>query len=286
MDTPLTTERALKSGTASGECKSTRNLSQEMHRVEVLGVPITAVDMGQAIDRITRSIAEREGRYICAADVHSVMQAQRNEAHMKALRGAYMVLPDGTPVVWAVRAHGGLSTARVPGPDLMLQACRHGVELGWRHFFYGGATGIAEELARSLRDRFPGLQVAGTMSPPFRILTQDEKQRTLEELKAASPDIVWVGLGCPKQEVWMHENAPALPGTMVIGVGAAFDFHSNTIPRAPAWMRDHALEWLHRLSSEPTRLWRRYLLLGPEFMLKVLAELCRERLSSTIEDVG
>lgn len=276
----MATPHVMKPQLAHAESRTNAGARKPLYRINVLGVPVAAVTMSEALREIEHSASGNETPYICAADVHSVMQAQRNEAHMKALKAAHMVLADGSPVVWAAQRRGQIPLGRVSGPDLMLRALEYGIERNWRHFFYGGAPGVAEELARKMQNRFPGLQIAGTLCPPFRELTPDEKRASIEAITASSPNILWVGLGCPKQELWMHEYASAFPGTTLIGVGAAFDFHSERISRAPAWMRDHALEWLHRLMSEPQRLWRRYLLLGPEFILKVLLDVSREGSSS------
>ena len=241
-------------------------------RTEILGVPVSVTDMATAVAEIGRPVDERAGGYVCAADVNSIMQAQRNSAHMEALHGARAVLPDGTPLVWAARLRGNREIKRVPGPDVMLALCAAGIEKGWRHYFYGGEKGVAEDLAVELSRQFPGLEVAGMQSPPFRKLSKAELDSSIAAINAAEPHIVWVGLGCPKQEIWMSENFARLNGAVVIGVGAAFNFHSNRVRRAPAWMRSNGLEWLHRLGSEPQRLWRRYLLLGPEFMVRVAVD--------------
>lgn len=251
-----------------------------MHmQTEILGVPVSVVDMQSATHQIGLWADAGETRCVCAADVNSIMQAQRNAAHMTALRRADMVLPDGTPLVWVSHLRGQRSLQRVPGPDIMLHLCGMGVERGWRHYFYGGAEGVAAALVEVFQRRFPGLAVAGTHAPPFRALSPQEQMDDLDRINAAQPHIVWVGLGCPKQEIWMDENAAHLKGSVLIGVGAAFDFHCGRIPRAPAWMRHNGLEWLHRLGHEPARLWRRYLVLGPEFLARAAVETFRLRLS-------
>lgn len=248
-------------------------------QTQILGVSVSVVDMQSATCQISLWADAGEARYVCAADVNSIMQAQRSAAHMEALRHADMVLPDGTPLVWVSHLRGQRQIARVPGPDIMLKLCEVGVGKGWRHFLYGGATGVAEQLAEVLQRRFPGLLIAGTHAPPFRVLSPEEQARDIARINAAQPHIVWVGLGCPKQEIWMRENLPKLRGAVVIGVGAAFDFHGGRIPRAPLWMRRNGLEWLHRLGCEPARLWRRYLVLGPVFLVRATVETFRLRLS-------
>lgn len=245
------------------------------NRTDILGVPVSLTDIATAVAEIGRPVDERAGGYVCAADVNSIMQAQRNSAHMDALHAARVVLPDGTPLVWAARMRGHRDIKRVPGPDIMLALCASGLDKGWRHYFYGGAEGVVEDLAATLSRQFPGLEVAGMQSPPFRKLSDAELDSSIAAINAADPHIVWVGLGCPKQEIWMRENVTRLRGAVVIGVGAAFNFHSNRVRRAPVWMRNNGLEWLHRLGSEPQRLWRRYLLLGPEFLLRVTVDSLR-----------
>lgn len=248
-------------------------------RVEILGVPVSAVDGPKAVAAIARWIADRRSsaarpaaRYVCACDVHNVMRAQTDNLHMRALREADMIVPDGVPLVWVSWLRGERHVGRVPGADLLSALCERSLAEGWSHYFYGGEPGVAGKLAQRLTERYEGLNVAGTECPPFRPMSPEEVERDLGRINASGADIVWVGLGCPKQEIWMLENHTRLEGRVVIGVGAAFDFHSGRIERAPAWMRDHGLEWLHRLTSEPRRLWRRYLVMAPKFVALSLAE--------------
>ena len=240
-------------------------------RFTVLGVPISVVNMTRAVDQIGVWIKGSEARYVCAVDVHNVMRAQELPQHMQALRGAAMNMPDGQPVATLGRLLGH-DVSRVCGPDLLSAVCERSTTESWRHYFYGGADGVAEDLARRLGERYPGLVVAGIDCPPFRPLSDDEETAAVERMRAAQPDIVWVGLGCPKQEMWMQTHAAMLEHGVLIGIGAAFDFHTGRVSRAPLWMREHGLEWLHRLASEPRRLWRRYLVLAPKFVGRCIAE--------------
>ena len=182
----------------------------------------------------------------------------------RALRDVHnaadMVTPDGMPLVWLGRLFGHRHVTRVYGPDLLLELCAATAIPGLRHFFYGGGEGVAEILTSRLRERFPALVVAGTCTPPYRPLSAAERATIIETIEASRPDIVWVGLGAPKQERWMAEFAPNLRIPVLIGVGAAFDFHAGVKPQAPRWMQRSGLEWLFRLATEPRRLWRRYLL--------------------------
>ena len=246
-------------------------------RVEILGVPISVVDMQSAVKTISKWIESGESRYICATDMHSVMQAQTNPLHRAALSKADMVIPDGMPIVWVSRSRGAMEIQRVSGPDLMLPLCDVAATKGWSHYFYGGADGVAEAVGNNLARRFPGMVIAGTHCPPFRELSSSETDAAISKINAARPHVVWVGLGCPKQEIWMLRNVSRLNGAVVIGVGAAFDFYAERIGRAPAWMRSSGLEWLHRLAREPSRLWRRYLLLGPKFIFQTAMETWRLR---------
>lgn len=241
-------------------------------KVSIVGAPVAAIKMPDFLAALDDLINSRRGGYICVADVHSVMRARSDPRHAKALRDALLVTPDGMPLVWAAKLKGVKTIGRVCGPDLLEQVCRASTQSGWKHYFYGGADGVSARLATILQERFPGLQVVGAESPPFRALTAEEKESTTGRMNKAAPDVIWVGLGCPKQEQWMLENSRRLPNAILIGIGAAFDFHTGDVKRAPIWMRSLGLEWLHRLISEPRRLWRRYLVLAPQFIWLSLSE--------------
>lgn len=238
----------------------------------ILGVNVSMVTMESAVDKVTEWIGKKENRYVCVADVHSVMRGHQEAAHRQVMNKADMVAPDGTPLVWVNRLRGIKNISRVAGPDLLPAVCSRSVEHQWRHFFYGGAEGVADDLARKLQNQFKGLQIAGTDCPPFRELSPEEDEKIIAHINAARPDIIWVGLGCPKQERWMAEHVEKIEGAVLIGVGAAFDFHTDQIKRAPAFMQRFGIEWLHRLFSEPRRLWRRYLILAPCFLTLVIRE--------------
>lgn len=240
--------------------------------VTILGVEVSAIDLRMALETIERWIVRREPNYVCVSGVHGVMESQRDPALKVIHNKAGLVTPDGMPLVWISRWKGQSHVRRVYGPDLMLQLCERSVARGYRHFLYGGADGVAELLADSLVRRFPGLEIAGTHCPPFRLLTQDEDDAVTNMIRSADPDIVWVGLSTPKQERWMHAHARLLGGPVLIGVGAAFDFHAGIKRQAPRWMQHSGLEWLFRLGSEPRRLGRRYLVNNPLFVWKVLLD--------------
>lgn len=233
----------------------------------VLGVRIDAVQIPDVIEVLEKWIARREGsRLVAVTGMHGVMEAQHCDEFRKVLGEADLVVPDGMPLVWLGRKAGFSLARRVYGSELMETFCGKTASYGHRHFFYGGAPGVAEQLASTLRDRFLGLEVAGTFSPPYRALTEAEDRCVVERINAAGADVLWVGLSTPKQERWMWEHRDKLNVPVMLGVGAAFDFLSQRIRPAPHWMREHGLEWLYRLGTEPRRLWRRYLVYGAQFV--------------------
>lgn len=242
-----------------------------VEKVDILGVGVSAIDMPMALSILDGWITENSNgngrcRYVCIRDVHGVMASQHNADLRQIHKDAGLVTPDGMPLVWLSRLRGYSQVRRVCGPDLMLEVCAQSRAKGYRHFFYGGAEGVAERLAARLCDRYPGLTVAGSYCPPFRPLTEAEEGEVIDLINDAAPDIVWVGLSTPKQEYWMARQAQHLKAATLIGVGAAFDFHAGITKRAPRWMQRNGLEWFYRLLSEPRRLWRRYLILAPKFL--------------------
>lgn len=243
----------------------------------VLGVRVDAVQIADVIAQMEEWIAKREAcRYIAVTGMHGVTEAQRDSTFKEILNGARMVVPDGYPLVWLGRWRGFLNVRRrVYGPELMEVFCEQTMAKNYRHFFCGGAPGVAQDLAEEFADRYPGLVVAGTYCPPFRESTAQEESQMLAAIEQARPDIVWVGLGTPKQERWMFKYRELLKAPVLVGVGAAFDFHTGRVPQAPVWMREHGLEWLFRLAQEPRRLWRRYLVNGTEFVLMLFLESMR-----------
>jgi len=243
------------------------------NRVNVLGVGISVLSLTSALDAIATAVRERSKGYICVTGVHGVMEAQEDENFKRILNGAFLCTPDGMPMVWAGKIAGYKEMGRVYGPDLMLAVCAWSETSGARHFFYGGATGVADLLTRKLRERFPKLKIAGTFTPPFRPLNETELKNLQEQICAAQPDILWVGLSTPKQEKFMAEFLPKLDVTLMIGVGAAFDFHSGRVKQAPRWMQRSGLEWFYRLCREPRRLAKRYLRNNPLFVGKLSAQL-------------
>jgi N-acetylglucosaminyldiphosphoundecaprenol N-acetyl-beta-D-mannosaminyltransferase len=257
-------------------------------RGELLGIELALCDYDEAVEWIFAMLRTRTTGYVTAAAVHLVMLAQEDPAVLAAVRGATLVVPDGQPLVWALRALGRADIrSRVYGPDLMLACCERAAREGTRMYLYGGrGEGALVALALELRTRFPGIQIVGASSPPhvggvpgapFRELSEDEERRTVEEIDGSGAEIVWVGTGQPHQELWMARLRSRLAAPILVGVGAAFDFHAGLVPQAPAWMGRHGLEWAYRLAREPRRLWRRYLRHNPRFVAAVAREIATQR---------
>ncbi len=245
-------------------------------RLPVLGVPIDAVSPQGAVQRLAAWAADGSSRSVCICNVHSVVTATREPAFRAAIEAADLATPDGAPVAWMLRRLGATDQQRVSGPELMLDYCAHAAASGEPLFLYGGTADTLQLLQARLRERWPALHIAGAIAPPFRPLTPAEDQADVDAIHASGARTVWVGLGCPKQELWMQAHRGRVRAVMV-GVGAAFDFHAGTVARAPRWMRDHGLEWLHRLASEPRRLGRRYLVTNTRFVLGALRQLALPR---------
>jgi len=235
-------------------------------RVNVLGVGISAVNMTQALEKIDGWISRGEREYVCVCPVHSVMECRRSAQLRAVFNAAGMVTPDGVPIVWVARAGGYRQVSRVYGPDLMLAELDRSDQNHHRHFFYGGGPGVARLLAQRMQARFPNLTVSGILEPPFAPLDQLCTPETAATINEAKPDVVWIGMSSPKQDLWMARMRPLLDAPVLIAVGAAFDFHSGTVKQAPLWMQRSGLEWVYRLTTDPRRLWRRYLIDNPWFL--------------------
>jgi N-acetylglucosaminyldiphosphoundecaprenol N-acetyl-beta-D-mannosaminyltransferase len=247
-------------------------MSQILKRVNILGVGVSAINMGMALDWMETVIRRGERHYVVVCPVSTVLACLDDPAARHAVNGAGLVTPDGMPIVWLTRAAGHPHVSRVYGPDLMLDFCARSVGPGYRHYFCGGAEGTPEQLMAALTAHFSGLQVAGGYSPPFRPLTLEEDAELVDRINAAFPDVVWVGLGSPKQDLWMAAHRERLEAPLLVGVGAAFDFFTGRVRQAPRWMMRIGLEWLFRLFHEPRRLWRRYLLGNPRFVVNVILQ--------------
>jgi len=245
-------------------------------RFPVLGVGVHAVDPAGALAVIRGWIASRQKHYVCLAAVHGIMECQRDPSLKAVYNAAGLCLADGMPLVWVGRRQRQ-PVARVYGPDLTLALCERAAAEGHAVYFHGGREGVAGALAAEMSRRFPGLRVAGFGAPPFRALTADEEAETVARINGCRPDVVFVGLGCPKQERWMAAFRDRLEAPVLLGVGAAFDFHTGRVKQAPAWMQSAGLEWFFRLTQEPRRLWKRYLVTNSVFVTHVLLQALRLR---------
>ncbi len=240
-----------------------------MERMNILGVQVSATNMPDAVAQIRTWVVSRTRTYVCVTGVHGVMECQNDRRLRDIHNGAGMVTPDGMPLVYVSRMGGHAETMRVYGPDLMAAICMESMATGFRHFFYGATPATLAKLSSRVSERFPGIRIAGTYAPPFRPLTADERSEVATRINESSPDIVWVGLSTPKQELWMADFRERLNAPVLIGVGAAFDFHAGTVRQAPRWMQPLCLEWLFRLMMEPRRLWKRYLVNNPRFLVSL-----------------
>jgi N-acetylglucosaminyldiphosphoundecaprenol N-acetyl-beta-D-mannosaminyltransferase len=248
-------------------------MSSPFPRFETLGVGIHALSLDRALEQVLSARSGTPLGYVCFCTAHGMVEAGKNPELRAAYARAFIAAPDGMPLVWLGRHYGHLDITRVYGPDVMLAACDKGRALGLGHFFYGGTPGVARELALKLQDRFPGLKVAGWRTPPMHDIDKAEFALLHEAVASSRPDLIWVGLGAPKQECFMARHASQLDAGLLLGVGAAFDFFSGRVRQAPRWLQCMGLEWLFRLAQEPRRLGRRYLITTPVFAWRALKEI-------------
>ncbi len=244
----------------------------ELERVNILGVGVSAINMEQALAAFREWIERGSRQYVCVTPAHAVMDCYRDPSLQAVFNESGLTTPDGMAIVWLLRMHGRQHVGRVYGPDLMRAVCRISIEKGWRHYLYGGQPGVVECLKSTLEAEYEGICVVGMYSPPFRPMTEEEDRQVIAAINAASPDIVWVGISSPRQERWMHDHLGQLNASVMVGVGAAFDFVSGCKPQAPRWMQRIGMEWLFRLWMEPGRLWPRYSQY-PRFVILALAQL-------------
>jgi N-acetylglucosaminyldiphosphoundecaprenol N-acetyl-beta-D-mannosaminyltransferase len=238
-----------------------------------LGVGISAINLQQAVEQVAEWIASGDAQYVNVCTVHTIMECQNDERLRRVVNAGGLATPDGMPLVWLSQLHGYRDAGRVYGPDLMLALCDRAEGTGYRHFFYGGVPGAADLLARRLQARYPALVVAGTHASSFRPADSEEDRDVLEAINASAADIVWVGVGTPKQDYWVARHRALLRAPVLIAVGAAFDFHAGLLRQAPRWMQRSGLEWLFRLLQEPRRLAFRYLVYNPLFVIRIALQL-------------
>lgn len=240
-------------------------------RRPVIGIPVDIIGWDEAIGRISDWASRRESRAVCICNVHNLVTARRDPAHARAVAAADMATPDGAPVAWMLKRYDR-HQQRISGPDLMWACCGDAARRATEIFLYGGSQPTLQHLQERLSRAFPGIRIVGTCSPPFRALTAEEDRAVVDLINRSGARIVWVGLGCPKQEAWIEAHRGRVNAVM-IGVGAAFDFHAGAIRRAPRWMQRSGLEWLHRLCQEPRRLAGRYLVTNTVFMIAATRDL-------------
>ena len=242
-------------------------------RANVLGVGVHAINVDSAVSLVRQALDSGEKGYVCITGVHGVMEAQKEEAFRRLLNNSFLVMPDGMPTVWVGRFQGHRTMGRVFGPDLMLRICRESVAWGTRHFLYGGQEGVAMQLRDNLLRQIPGLHIVGAHTPPILPLSDIERQDFIDKVAAVQPDVIWVGLSTPKQEKLMAEMLPVLQTKLMFGVGAAFDVHTGRIKDSSDWIKRAGLQWAHRLLQEPRRLWKRYLVNNPKFLVAIASQL-------------
>lgn len=234
----------------------------------IMGVNIAAINMNWLLEFTHKYIKDLSGDYMCVSNVHTTVTAYDKESYRNIQNGGIMAIPDGGPLSSVGRKRGFKHMERTTGPSYMGEVLKEGLEKGYRHYFYGSTEETLEKLKKILPEQFPGIQIAGMYSPPFRVLTEEEDKSIINEINESNADFVWVGLGAPKQEIWMASHQGKLNGFMV-GVGAAFDFYAGNIDRAPEWMQNHNLEWLYRLIQDPKRLFKRYFYTNIKFIWNV-----------------
>jgi N-acetylglucosaminyldiphosphoundecaprenol N-acetyl-beta-D-mannosaminyltransferase len=243
------------------------------HTFNILGLKISVLNMLSAIDVIDAWLTENTtGRYICLTNTHGVVESLYNVTIRDAFLKASSCLPDGMPLAWIGRSRGHRHMDRVYGPDLMLEMLKLSAEKGYTNYLCGGHEGVAEKLSDVLKARFPSLKMVGTSCPPFRAMNSEEESALIDEMNANAPDMIWVCLGAPKQELFMAKYASRLNTKVMIGVGAAFEIHVGSLKQAPSWMQNCGMEWLFRLCVEPRRLWRRYFKNNPLFLFHIFLE--------------
>jgi len=248
-------------------------------RAPVVGTPISMTSYEEVLTSIEHRPKDAP-MAVSICTVHSVMSARRDSELAAALNGSDIATPDGVPLVWALRWTANLDQGRVYGPDLMRRALTDDDRQHWRHFLYGSTDETLTALVNAIADMAPDAQIVGQIAPPFRPLTEAEHEEYLATIRASGADVVWVGLGMPKQELWMNSVKEQLPGVALVGVGAAFDFLAGNVKEAPLWMQRAALEWLYRLLMEPRRLWRRYIWNNPAFEFLLARQILAARLNS------
>ncbi len=241
--------------------------------MNILGIGYSPINLLQAVEQVDSWILENQQRYVCVTPVHALMDLRKEPDLRHIANNSGLTTPDGMPIVWILKLMGYKHVSRVYGPDLMLAVCEHGLSRNYRHFLYGSTPETLEMLSQRLQQKFPGIQITGSFAPPFRPLTDEEDLDVIMRINQSGADMVWVGIGSPKQECWMAQHIHKTNAKVMLGVGAAFDFHAGTKKQAPKWMQRSGLEWLFRLLTEPRRLWKRYLVSNTMFVFLIFLQL-------------
>lgn len=257
-----------------GQCNSTEKYVHKVDKSQIsccniMGVNIAAINMKWLLDFTQENIKDLSGDYMCVSNVHTTVTAYEDKEYCAVQNGGIMAIPDGGPLSTVGRKRGNADMKRTTGPDYMEEVFKISVERGYRHFFYGSTEETLKKMSENLKESYPGIQIVGMYSPPFRSLAKEEDEVIITQINGTSPDFVWIALGAPKQELWMAEHQGKIDGFMV-GVGAGFDYFAGNISRAPQWMQKCNLEWLYRLIQDPKRLFKRYLYTNPKFIWNVM----------------
>lgn len=239
---------------------------QNLEVCNILGVNINVTNIEDTVEILTNNLDIIRGDYVCVSNVHTTVMSYENQNYKKIQNYGLMALPDGKPLSILSKIRGFKNAERVTGPDLMEEIFKISELHGYKHYFYGSTEETLNKLKNKLNEKYPDMKISGIYSPPFRKLTKEEDMEVVKNINENSPDFVWVGLGAPKQEMWMYEHKNIINSVM-IGVGAGFDYHAGNISRAPKWMQNMSLEWLYRLMQDPRRLWKRYLKTNLKFMI-------------------
>ncbi len=238
-----------------------------MERVNILGSKINVININELLIQLNKLIASKKSHYICVTNVHTVTTGISNKSFRDITNNSSLSIPDGMPLVWIAKNRGYRNIEKCSGPDIMLEIFRISEQKGYSNYFYGSTEDTLNKMKKNLLNKFPKLNIIGMDSPPYRELSKEEDEEVISKINALKPNIIWIGLGAPKQEIWMQNHVNKINSSVIFGVGAAFDFHAGTLKRAPLWMQNHGLEWLYRFIKEPRRLWKRYLLINLKFIV-------------------
>lgn len=241
-----------------------------MEKIDILGSKINSTNMKEVLESVDVLIKSNKSHYVCVSNVHTVVTGIKDSKLQMITNKAIMAIPDGMPLTWIGKKRGHMKMSKCSGPDVMTELFRLSDEKGYTHYFYGGSEETLNKLKYNLQNKYPNLKIAGMYSPPFRKLNEQEDNEIINRINQVKPEVLWIGLGAPKQEYWMYEHKDRIGASLMFGVGAAFNFHAGTVRRAPIWMQQHGLEWFYRLIKEPKRLWKRYFITNVKFAISLI----------------